>query len=218
MKYAAVFFDLDGTVADTLQNITNALNHTTHHFGRKEFEPGTVKPLLGNGVDYLMRRLFPEITAAELEELLGFYRPYYAQHTTDGVVPYAGILPMMERLQRSGLKLAIISNKPDAAVQPFAAGVFRGVISYAVGELSGIARKPAPDMLVYAANKLGLELSDCVYVGDTEVDIQTAQNAGIDCICVTWGFRTREELLRAGAVRLADSPEELLRILESDDP
>lgn len=214
MKYAAVFFDLDGTVADTLQNITDALNHTMRHFGRKEFAPGTVKPHLGYGVDYLMGKLFPGIAQEEIDEIQRYYRPYYAQHTTDNVVPYPGIVPMMERLQREGLKLAIISNKPDSAVQPYAESMFRGVISLAMGEIAGITRKPAPDMLACAANRLSVKLSDCLYVGDTEVDVQTARNTGIDCICVTWGFRTREELVRAGAVQIVDTVDELLRRIE----
>lgn len=213
MNFDAVFFDLDGTVADTLQNITDALNHTMRHFGRREFAPETVKPRLGWGVDYLMRSLSPDLSAEELEAMLRHYRPYYAAHTTDNVRPYPGVLPMMERLCRAGLKLAIISNKPDAAVQPFAEGAFHGLISFAMGERQGIARKPAPDMLVFAAEKLGVELSRCVYVGDTEVDIQTAANAGIDCVCVAWGFRTREELLRAGAPRIAEDTEELTQII-----
>lgn len=213
MNCDAVFFDLDGTVADTLQNITDALNHTMRHFGRREFDPETVKPHLGWGVDYLMRTLSPDLSAEELEALLRFYRPYYAAHTTDNVRPYPGILPMLEQLRQAGLKLAIISNKPDAAVQPFAEGAFRGLISYAVGELPGVPRKPAPDMLYLAAEKLGVALSRCLYVGDTEVDLQTAENSGMDCVCVTWGFRSRDALLRAGAARIADSTEELRRMI-----
>lgn len=213
MNYDAVFFDLDGTVADTLQNITDALNHTMRHFGRREFAARTVKPHLGWGVDYLMRKLSPDLTEEEVKAMLRHYRPYYAAHTTDNVHPYPGILPLMERLQRAGLKLAIISNKPDAAVQPFAEGAFHGLISFAMGELQGIARKPAPDMLIFAAEKLGVELSRCLYVGDTEVDIQTAKNTGIDCVCVTWGFRTREELLRAGAEQIVDNTEELIQTI-----
>lgn len=213
MNYDAVFFDFDGTVADTLQNITDALNHTMRHFGRRTFAPETVKPHLGWGVDYLMRKLSPDLSEEEVGEMLRHYRPYYAAHTTDNVIPYPGILPMMDRLQRAGLKLAIISNKPDAAVQPFAEGAFHGLVSLAMGELPGIARKPAPDMLEMAADRLGVELSRCLYVGDTEVDLQTAANTGIDCVCVTWGFRTRDELLRSGAAQIVDNTEELMQTI-----
>ena len=213
MKYQAVFFDLDGTVLDTLQNITNAVNHTMLHFGRPEFPAEQIKPHLGWGVDHLMRTLVPELTAEELAEMLAFYRPYYALHTTENVELYEGILPMMETLQRRGLKLAIISNKPDNAVQPLAKRDFQGLVSLAMGETPGIARKPAPDMLVYAADRLKVELSACLYVGDTEVDLQTAKNTGIDCICITWGFRTREVLMQAGAVSIAENANELIRLI-----
>ena len=213
MNYDAVFFDFDGTVADTLQNITNALNYTMRHFGRREFAPETVKPRLGWGADYLMRALSPEVSEEELDALLRFYRPYYAAHTTEEVEPYPGVLPMLAQLRQAGLKLAIISNKPDAAVQPFVEGVFRGLIDFAMGEQPGIARKPEPDMLILAAEKLGVSLSRCVYVGDTEVDLQTAKNSGMDCVCVTWGFRSREALIRAGAGPIADSTEALTRLI-----
>lgn len=213
MNYDAVFFDFDGTVADTLRNITNAVNHTMRHFGLREFTPETLKPHLGWGVDYLMRHLIPGIAEEKILEILGYYRPYYAQHTTENVVPYPDVLPMMKRLREAGLRLAIISNKPDAAVQPLVEQYFRGLIDLAIGELPGLPRKPAPDMLVSAAKALRVDLSRCVYVGDSEVDIQTANNAGIDCVCVTWGFRTREELARAGAERIADSAEQLIRFI-----
>ena len=206
MKYEAVFFDLDGTVADTLQNITDALNHTLRQFGRREYAPEAVKPHLGHGVDYLVRQLAPEIPEAEAVEILRAYRPYYAQHTTDNVRPYAGILPALEQLRQLGLKLALVSNKPDAAVQPLAAAFFGDLFHYAIGEQPGLARKPAPAMLYRAAEVLGVELSRCLYVGDSEVDLQTARNGGMDCLAVTWGFRTRQQLEQAGAATLTDSP------------
>ncbi len=216
MKYDAVFFDLDGTVLDTLQNITDAVNHTMRHFGLREFSLQTLKPHLGWGVDYLMKQLIPELTDAEIAEILAYYRPYYAAHTTDRVRPYDGILPMMEQLREQGLALALISNKPDSAVQPLMDLYFRNLLSYTIGEQPGIARKPAPDMLQKAADTVGTKLSRCLYVGDTEVDIQTAENCGIDCLCVTWGFRTREQLLRAGAKHIIDRTEEIVPFVLSD--
>ena len=216
MKYEAVLFDLDGTVVDTLQNITEMINHTMHHFGWEPFEPAAVKPHLGWGVDYLMRHLLPELSDTEREEILRYYRAYYADHSTDNVCPYDGVLPMMERLKRDGFRLAIISNKPNSAVQPFAEGAFRDVISFALGEVAGLPRKPAPDMLEYTAEKMRVSLDRCVYVGDSEVDVQTAANAGVDCISVTWGFRNREYLTKIGATRFADTPEDLIALLEKD--
>ena len=213
MRYEAVFFDLDGTVIDTLQNITDAINHTMRHFGLRTFSGEELKPHLGWGVDYLMRKLIPDLSEAQIAQILEYYRPYYAKHTTENTPLYPGILPMMRRLKQQGLPLALISNKPDSAVQPLMDLYFRDLLSFTIGEQPGIARKPAPDMLRLAAETLHVELSRCLYVGDTEVDIQTAENTGIDCVCVTWGFRTREALARAGAVRIADTAEELLRLI-----
>ena len=214
MRYEAVFFDLDGTVIDTLQNITDAVNHTMRCFGLPEFTGEALKPRLGWGADYLMRQLHPEYPQERIAELLACYLPYYAQHTTENTPPYPGILPMLRQLRARGTALALVSNKPDAAVQPLMDKYFRGLLSYAVGERQGIARKPAPDMLRLAADAMGVRLPRCLYVGDTEVDLQTARNTGIDCVCVTWGFRTREQLQRAGAEQIADTPEELLRFVD----
>ena len=123
---------------------------------------------------------------------------------------------MMARLKAEGLPLAILSNKPDAAVQPLVERYFSDLVSLAVGELEGVRRKPHPDMVEAAARQLNVPLSRCLYVGDTEVDIDTAKNAGIDCACVTWGFRTRDQLRRAGATVIVDTPEELEEIIASE--
>ena len=120
-----------------------------------------------------------------------------------------GIPGMMERLKADGLLLAILSNKPDAAVQPLVRQYFSGLVSLAVGELPNVRRKPHPDMVEAAARQLNVPLARCLYVGDTEVDIDTAKNAGIDCACVTWGFRTRKQLRSAGATVIVDTPEAL---------
>ena len=215
MKYSAVFFDFDGTVADTLRNITDAFNHTMRHFGRQEFTTEELKRHLGYGVDYLMHHMLPEASEEEIREILVYYRPYYAAHATENVHPYPDILPMLERLHRDGLPMAIVSNKPDGAVQPVSEIYFNETVALSLGETPGLARKPDSDMLVYTADKLQVDLSSCLYVGDTEVDIRTARNAGIDCFCVTWGFRTREELIQAGAQRIADTPEELAEMIEN---
>ena len=209
MKYDAIFFDLDGTVVDSLQDIADAVNHTMDHFGLPRRTPDELKPHLGWGVGHLMRAILPDFSQAQVDEVLDYYRPYYARHASDRSRPFDGILPMMERLKGDGLLLAILSNKPDAAVQPLARQFFSGLVSLAVGELEGVRRKPHPDMVEAAARQLNVPLERCLYVGDTEVDIDTAKNAGIDCACVTWGFRTREQLKKAGASIVVDTPENL---------
>ena len=215
MRYDAIFFDLDGTVVDSLQDIADAVNHTMRHFHLPEHTPEQLKPHLGWGVGHLMRSILPEFTEAQVEAVLDHYRPYYAAHAGDKSRPFDGILPMLLRLKTDGLVLAILSNKPDAAVQPLAEAYFAGLVSLAVGELENVRRKPHPDMVETAARQLGVPLERCLYVGDSEVDIDTAVNAGIDCACVTWGFRTRDELLRAGATVVVDTPEELAEYIEA---
>lgn len=209
MRYDAIFFDLDGTVVDSVRDIADAVNHTMRHFGLPEHDAEALKPLLGWGVGRLMRALLPDASEARIQEILAHYQPYYAEHAGDTTCPFDGILPMLAELKAKGLKLAILSNKPDAALQPIAQKYFAGIVPLAVGERYGVRRKPAPDMLRSAADALGVALSRCLYIGDTEIDIETARNAGIDCVCVTWGFRSREALAAAGADEIVDSTEAL---------
>lgn len=215
MKYDAVFFDLDGTVVDSLQDIADAVNHTMRRFGLPEHSAEALKPHLGWGVGHLMRAILPEASEAEVEAVLAQYRPYYTQHAGDSTWPFPGIVPMLARLKADGLALAIVSNKPDAAVRPIHERFFEGLVALSVGEREGVRRKPHPDMLRDAADRLGVALERCLYVGDSEVDIDTARNAQIDCLCVTWGFRTREQLLRAGAEHIADTPQALAAFVEA---
>ena len=128
--------------------------------------------------------------------------------------PFDGIPEMLTRLKGQGIALAILSNKPDAALQPLAQKYFSDLVGLAMGEREGVRRKPWPDMLEMAADALGVELRRCLYVGDTEIDIETAKNAGIDCACVSWGFRTRDELRRAGADVIVDTPIALAEFCE----
>ena len=217
MKYDGVFFDLDGTVIDSLQNITDAVNYTMRHFGMAEYSAAELRPVLGNGVGVLMCKIMPpDIADTRIQQLLDFYRPYYARHSTE-CGPFEGILPMLERLKSAGLVLAIISNKPDSAVQPLGERYFKDYVRLYVGEREDVRRKPWPDMLEKAAEALHVDLSRCLYVGDSEVDIDTANNAGIDCACVTWGFRTRQELIDAGARIILDTPEALAAFVLGTD-
>ncbi len=215
MNYDAIFFDLDGTVIDSLQDIVDAVNHTMRHFGLPEASPTALKPHLGWGVGTLMKRWLPELSDARREEILAFYKPYYAAHAGDKSRPFPGVTEALARLKGDGLALAILSNKPDAAVQPLARAYFSDTVSLAAGEIEGVRRKPHPDMLESAADRLGVALRRCLYVGDSEVDIDTARNAGIDCLCVSWGFRTREQLVAAGAGHIVDTPEEMVAFVES---
>ena len=210
MKYEAVFFDYDGTVADSIADIAYAANRALREKGLPERDAAEYRAFAGKGARTLLRRAAPAGTdEALLEAMYASYVAWYAGHANDRTRPFQGVPELLSALQEAGLKLAVISNKPDAAVQPGAARFFAPWLSLTLGERSGIAVKPAPDMLAFAARELGVELSRCLYVGDTEVDLETARNTGIDCAAVTWGFRSREQLIQAGAALLFDSPDEL---------
>ena len=169
---------------------------------------------LGNGAAYLVSHSVPAGCSPELEaEVLAFYKPWYDAHCLIKTAPYEGILPMMHALKKQGLRLAIISNKPVRAVQELSAAFFPDLLELSVGESPSVRRKPAPDTVLTAAAQIGLSVDQCVYVGDSEVDLLTARNAGMDCISVTWGFRDEPQLLDAGAATLVHSPKELEGLL-----
>ena len=214
MGYKAVLFDMDGTVLDTLDDLTAAVNHSLEHSGLPRGSRETVRQSLGNGAARLCRCCMPQGSDEALaRELIAYYMPWYDAHCLIQTRPYAGILPLMERLRERGVKQAIISNKAQPAVQELARHFFPGLLELAVGESQTVRRKPNPDAVLAAAAGMGLAAADCVYVGDTEVDLQTAKNAGMDGIAVCWGFRSRKQLLAAGAERLAETPEELEALL-----
>ena len=209
MKYDAIFFDLDGTVVDSLQDIVDAVNHTMRHFHLPEHTPQALKPHLGWGVGHLMRAILPDHTDAQVEEVLDHYRPYYARHAGDKTCPFPGVLPMMARLKADGLALGILSNKPDAAVQRLVAEFFPGLFNAVAGERDGVRRKPAPDTVNEVMSALGVTPDECVYVGDSEVDVETAANAKTACVCVSWGYRSAAALKAAGAKAIVDTTEQL---------
>ncbi len=214
MKYKAVLFDMDGTVLDTLDDLADSVNESLRHFSLPTIPRNQVMRNLGNGAAYLIRSSLPEESGDDLfEQVLAFYRPWYDAHCRIKTSPYPGILPLMDALRNEGTRQAIISNKPDSAVQELAKEFFPGLMDVVVGESPAVRRKPAPDTVLAAARQMGFEVSDCVYVGDTEVDIETARNAGMDCIAVTWGFRSEEDLIAAGAEVLVHDAQELLLLL-----
>lgn len=210
MNYDAILFDYDGTVADSIADIAYAANRALRLAGLPEREEAEYRSFAGSGAGVLLRRAAPAGTDGEtLRALYDDYVAYYAEHANDRSRPYDGVPEMLSALKEAGQKLAVISNKPDAAVQPGVERFFAPWLDLAVGEKPGVRRKPWPDMLEAAAAELGVALPRCLYVGDTEVDLETARAANIDCAAVTWGFRTRGQLAAAGASLLFDSPAEL---------
>lgn len=206
-----VIFDLDGTLLNTLEDLRDSTNAALRAFGFPERTTDEVRRFVGNGVRLLMIRATPGGEEnPQFEEILAYFRRHYAEHCFDQTRPYDGILPMLDRLQEAGIALAVVSNKFDAAVRELCDRYFSAQIAVAIGEREGVRKKPAPDSVLRAMRELHADPSESLYVGDSEVDIETARNAGIPCVSVTWGFRDRDFLLAHGASALIDDPSELL--------
>lgn len=214
MAYKVILWDMDGTTLDTLTDLRNAVNHTLRLYSMPEISAEKTAHSLGNGAAHLIECAVPEGTAREVtEKILPEYKAYYDAHCLEETRPYPGILPLMEELRAAGCRQAIISNKPETAVKELAEHFFSGVLDLAIGEKPSVRRKPAPDMVLEGMRLLNAAPEECVYIGDTEVDIATAKNAGLDCLEVAWGFRSVEEILAADGERIAADTEELKQMI-----
>lgn len=214
-NYDTVIFDLDGTLLDTLDDLMVAVNHVMRKYGFPEHTREAIRTFVGNGVVQLISRAVPGGQQnPAFDAALADYRTYYESHTMEHTKPYDGVMELIATLREKGYKLAVVSNKQDAATKSLCAECFP-LIPFAMGEMEsrGIRRKPHPDMVEETIRALGSVKERCCYIGDSEVDVLTAKNAGIDCISVTWGFRTREELTESGAVTLADNVDAVLALV-----
>ncbi len=212
--YTTVVFDLDGTLLDTLDDLWISVNFALKKFGLPIRTREEVRSFVGNGIVKLMERATGEIEPTLFAQIFAAFKEHYGAHCQDNTQPYEGIMEVLTRLKERGIRTAVLSNKADFAVKKLSAAYFGELIEEAVGENEekGIRKKPAPDSLFAVMESLGATKERTVYVGDSEVDIQTAKNAGVDCISVTWGFKDREFLLLNGATRLMDDPKELMEV------
>ena len=209
-----VIFDLDGTLLDTLEDLTDSVNVTLEYMNYPTRTLEEIRSFVGNGMRQLINHAVPSGTSeVKIEEAFDYFCKYYFAHCNEKTKPYSGIPELLNELVRRNYKLAVVSNKRDEAVKELCCRYF-DMIEVVSGDKPGIKRKPAPDGVEYVLKQLDCEKNDAVYVGDSEIDILTARNAGVDCISVTWGFRTERELLDNGAVNLIFEPNELLRLLE----
>lgn len=216
MGYQAILFDLDGTLLDTLDDLRDACSYALGAVGEPPRTREEVRRFVGNGLGKLMERAIPGGREhPRFQEALAVLQRYYEQHNQVKTRPYEGVLPLLEALKREGYALAIVSNKPDASVKALSALYFGGLVSVAIGERENVRRKPAPDTALEALRLLGADKSAALYVGDSEVDVETARNAGLPCLSVTWGFRERDTLEAAGATAFAGTPEDVLAFVRS---
>lgn len=211
-NYSVYIFDLDGTLLDTLQDLASSVNYALRQYGLPEHSIDDIRRFVGNGVRLLMERAVPDgANHPQFEAVFATFRQYYMQHSLDTTRPYDGIPEMLQALKRRGCRLAVVSNKMMAATQELVAHFFPEV-EVAIGEHeeSGIRKKPAPDTVFEALRQLHVPHSvRAVYVGDSDVDLETARHAGLPCISVLWGFRDRDFLLSHGATTLVSHPSEI---------
>ncbi|PTL83501.1 HAD family hydrolase [Vitiosangium sp. GDMCC 1.1324] len=214
MHLRAALFDLDGTLLDSLHDIGAAMNHALATHGLPVHPLAAYRHFVGEGVRVLVSRAVPADQEALHEPVLAAYRAFYAEHMLDHTQPYPGIPEVLARLAGEGVKLAVLSNKPDAATRRLVAALLPDVRFGAVyGERAGVPRKPDPTAALGVAAELNVGPGDCAFVGDTAVDMETARAAGMYGVGVTWGFRDVEELQTHGARALARTSDELLQAL-----
>ena len=216
MNYELIIFDMDGTILNTLEDLRDSLNFALRATGFPERTLEEVRRFVGNGIRKLIERGVPAGTSqADVDTVHQAFTPYYKEHCADKTRPYDGIVELLQKLRAAGCRTAVVSNKADPAVQELCTQYFDGLFDAAVGDREGIARKPAPDSVNEVLRLLNTDRPHAVYIGDSEVDVATAANAGLDCIAVTWGFREVEFLREQGAKVFADTPEEVFRLLQS---
>ncbi|MBQ5431751.1 MAG: HAD family hydrolase [Lachnospiraceae bacterium] len=236
--YTAAIFDMDGTILDTLDDLTDAMNYALAQTGhRHNYSSDLVRRFFGSGVTVAIQRALatesgfdldrledigdPTITMKEplpwteeeVARIQAIYKPYYDSHCAIHTGPYKGINEMISALKKAGIKTAVVSNKPDSAVQSLCQVHFNGIFDFALGEKKGLRRKPAPDMVDTCIRALDVDPKDCVYIGDSEVDIATAQSSHIPCISVDWGFRSHHYLENVKADVIASTAEDVAKLI-----
>lgn len=216
--YKACIFDLDGTLTDTLESLTYSVNATLVELNLPEITSEQCKSFVGSGARFLIERALQASGDAELvhiEEAMSVYGRIFKTNCTYHVAPYEGIVDMLKALKEEGVKLAVLSNKPHLQTVDVVASFFEdGTFTHVQGQQEGVPRKPDPTAACMIAEKLGVNLGECVYIGDSDVDMQTGNAAGMETVGVTWGFRPKEMLIANGAKHTIDRPEELISIVK----
>ncbi len=213
-----LIFDLDGTLLNTLEDLTDSTNYALKEFNFPTRTIEEVRNFVGNGVAKLIERAIPNGREnANFEKCLEVFKQNYAENMNNKTAPYAGIINLLQTLKSKNYKIAVVSNKFDIAVKGLCARYFADLVDIAIGEneKAGIKKKPAPDTVNQVLKEFNISNTEAIYIGDSEVDIMTAKNSKMDCISVTWGFKDREFLIENDAKMIVDSPDEIINILDS---
>lgn len=211
-----VIFDLDGTLLNTLEDLKDSTNFALEKFGYPSRNIEEVRKFVGNGVRKLIERAIPDgKDNPDCESCLKVFKEHYRNNMYNKTAPYEGVLEMLEILSAKGIKTAVVSNKFDLAVKELCKRYFANLVNIAIGESENVRKKPAPDSVLKAISELNSIKENCIYVGDSDVDVQTAKNSGLNCIGVTWGYRSRELLESEGADFIVNHPSEILQIIKT---
>ena len=214
MKYDLIIFDMDGTILNTLEDLKNSLNYVLQQAGYQTRTLEEVRTFVGNGIRKTIERALPsDIEEEKIDELFSLFMDYYAIHNTDNTKPYNGVIDLLKELKHLGYKTAVVSIKQDSAVKSLCKKFFTGLFDVEIGEKENIAKKPDPDEVNEALKILNIDRTKSIYIGDSEVDIQTAQNSKMKSIIVDWGFRDRKFLYEHGAEVIVSNPSEILDII-----
>lgn len=214
MKFDVAVFDLDGTILDTLCDLRNSVNFALSKNGLPLRSTEEIRAFVGNGIRLLIERSVPENTPVEItDNCFMDFKEHYSKNSAVFTKPYDGIVDVINELKNSGVKTAVVSNKADFAVQELVAEYFPDSFLFATGEREGVRRKPSPDSVFEAIKELDGDKNKTVYIGDSEVDIETSRNAGVSCIAVTWGFRSKEVLESLKPEYIIDEPSGIKEII-----
>ncbi len=214
MNFNVAIFDLDGTILDTLDDLRDSVNYALKKNGLPIRSRAEIRQFVGNGIRLLIERAVPEnIDAQTTDKCFLDFKEHYKNNSANSTKPYDGIVAILRKLNDNGIKLAVVSNKADFAVQGLVETYFPGIFDIAVGEREGVRRKPCPDSVLEVLRELSADKNSTVYIGDSEVDVETSKNAGIPCIAVTWGFRDKNVLESACPEYIIDIPSEITEIV-----
>jgi len=209
-----IIFDMDGTILDTIEDITTCVNYILEKYDMPKRSLEEVKFFVGNGLLKTLRRSVPDyVTDSKVEEIYPEFTAYYKNHSNINTKPYEGIVDVISELRKKGYKTAVVSNKRQEAVSSLCEIFFKDIFDLALGDRDGMRVKPNPDMVDYVLKELDVKREESVYIGDSDVDIMTALNSCMDCISVSWGFRNRDFLMEHGAKIIAEKPSDILNML-----